>query len=348
MMFTADWFTQTFGFQESTGSNFQRTKDHFEYDPESGILKSDKGKQFKAGKFKTPSLAELRRVVKGPPAELKGNLRVMEVIGDVADFHVKEDNNGALFQAASQFNCLEHTSERGIPENGIKCYSNDRTQGPACAIACAPGTIVRNYFGKDDGAGAQRKDYQVENLKEVESALENEKNRYFNVVSGYTMASSMGLKQLSTALNRSPSLQDDVVQNLRIGVQEDTQVTSYGFGSRVVDMPNQIVTQAYCSAISVSYSRCVARDWEAFARLILESAYLSTMYAAAQNAVRNKGRKGCRKVFLTALGGGVFGNEMEWIRDAMQGAFEQFKDWNLEVYIISYSQSDRLLKGLER
>ena len=32
------------------------------------------------------------------------------------------------------------------PEDGVTCYQNDRTQGPACAIAAGAATIYRNYF----------------------------------------------------------------------------------------------------------------------------------------------------------------------------------------------------------
>ena len=37
------------------------------------------------------------------------------------------------------------------------------------------------------------------------------------------------------------------------------------------------------------------------------------------------------RVFLTALGGGAFGNRHEWIADAICGALELFKDAPLEV-----------------
>jgi hypothetical protein len=57
--------------------------------------------------------------------------------------------NGATFQAASQFNCLEFASADGVPEKGIAVYELDCTQGPACAIACAASTAstaYRNYL----------------------------------------------------------------------------------------------------------------------------------------------------------------------------------------------------------
>ena len=37
------------------------------------------------------------------------------------------------------------------------------------------------------------------------------------------------------------------------------------------------------------------------------------------------------RVYLTALGGGAFGNRHEWIAEAICGALELFKDAPLEV-----------------
>ena len=45
------------------------------------------------------------------------------------------ENAGALFQVASQLNLLEMTGPEVTPEDGVTIYQDDRTQGPACAIA---------------------------------------------------------------------------------------------------------------------------------------------------------------------------------------------------------------------
>jgi hypothetical protein len=33
-----------------------------------------------------------------------------------------------------------------VPEHGVTVYAGDPTQGPACALACAAGSVYRNYF----------------------------------------------------------------------------------------------------------------------------------------------------------------------------------------------------------
>jgi len=40
---------------------------------------------------------------------------------------------------------------------------------------------------------------------------------------------------------------------------------------------------------------------------------------------------------LTALGGGVFGNDFEWVGGAMRRAFNKFRDADLTVHIVVYA-----------
>ena len=113
------WFQKLFGFREA---GYSSTKQQFEYDPTLGTLKSKAKPErvFIAGRFETPSLEELRaRVDLGAAREALGNkrIRVCEVVDDASLIHSKPDNSGALFQAASQFNALEHASQHGTPED---------------------------------------------------------------------------------------------------------------------------------------------------------------------------------------------------------------------------------------
>lgn len=343
-----DWFESIFGFREAASRSsgvdgYLQSKKCFSYDPSAGILCAPSGK-FHAGFFETPSLEELRAEVEA--ASLSGSLSLEEIISDITTLHVLPENCGALFQAASQFNALEHTSERGLPEHGITCYAHDRTQGPACATACAPGTVVRNYFAFGDKG--QSREIQVENLADVEELLHNKEKKYFRVISGYTMANPSGLRDLSQLLAVRTELQEDIRKKLRVGIQWNTQVVSSNFGSKLYEGKQQLVTQVYASAVSVSYSGCRDTDWELFATLILESAYESTLCAAVLNAIRNKSLPGSRKVFLTALGGGVFGNDMKWIQQAIQKACSKFQHFGLQVYLVSYGCRTREFIQLEK
>lgn len=337
------WFEDLFGFREMTGSSdkFAATKAQFQLDGTRLVSKAN-GREFEAGKFETPTLGELRhqgeRNLGEAKAKLPGKLRIKEAVTDVSVLHIQRENQHAVIQAASQFNCLEFPSTRGEPEDGISCYSNDMTQGPACATSCAPGTVVRNYFGLD-GSG-QSADKQVECLRECEELVENAKKGYWQVVNGYTLSNDYKLEQLSKVLNQSEEFRDRFRERLRIGVQWDTEVTGSKFGHRPYKGPQQLVTQAYCSACSVSYSSGSEENWYALASLVLEASYEATMYVALQNALNHKGEEGSKKVFLSAIGGGVFGNDVDWIAEAMARAFEPFREVDLEVIIVSFGRSE--------
>ena len=82
--------------------------------------------------------------------------------------------------------------------------------------------------------------------------------------------------------------------------------------------PRPLVSQAFCSALPVSYTPVPAAHWEAFAVLVLEAAYEATMLTAILNAQRGVSNI----VLLTQLGGGVFGNESAWIESAIRRALE--------------------------
>mmetsp|Transcript_87803 Transcript_87803/g.221557 ORF Transcript_87803/g.221557 Transcript_87803/m.221557 type:complete len:381 (-) Transcript_87803:21-1163(-) len=347
----SSWFEEIFCFKEGRGAEgYRHTQEAFTYDPSSGRLCSQGLPccDFAAGIFRTPALEELRERndLDQARTDLGGRrLTVREVVADVSELHILEENRYALFQAASQFNALEHVSPDGLPEHGITCYTGDHTQGPACATACAPGTVVRNYFAF--GSEGQTHTRQVENLADVEELLDNKRHCYFHVHAGYTMAGH-GLDKLSAALDADASLCEGIRRKLRVGVQEDTEVVCSNFGDKLYRGPprSQLVTQVYCSAISVAYSGMDPQLWERFARLILESLYEATLYTALENFRRHPKEPGARKVFLTAVGGGVFGNDMSWIQEAMHKAFRKFKHVGLEVFLVSYGRPCPVFQGL--
>ena len=103
-----------------------------------------------------------------------------------------------------------------------------------------------------------------------------------------------------------------------------------------------IVSQAYCSAVPVSYSEHSTELWSRFAILILEAAYEATICAAIDNA----NHTGNNRVFLTLLGGGAFGNDTAWILGAIHRAVTRYADCGLDIAIVSYSRSNPLVQQL--
>jgi len=333
-----DWFEALFGFKEESYAGTRRRLKATAHRSGFWSLQGENGVRYKAGRFSAPNLSELEMEAAklGGMGALYGRVRVRNVKGDVATFHSDVENRHATFQVASQFNCLEFPGPRTTPEDGITKYVFDRTQGPACSVACGPATALRNYFVEVGGESGQTYDRQVENLQGMLAQL-GDAGKHITVRNGYTFADDKGLMVVRKALQDSTSLQKSCQQELRIGVHEDVQVTASEWGSCQQRDPDHTVTQVFGSACSVAYSNSNAGHWASFARLVLLASYEATLWAGLLSAMRHDGRAGSRRVFLTCLGGGVFGNPMSWIAEAMQAALEKFARVNLEVFIVTYS-----------
>lgn len=240
-----------------------------------------------------------------------------------------------MFQVASQFNLLEMVGPSVGPEDGVTRYINDHTQGPACAIAAGAATVYRNYFALVDGHVGQTRDRQLDCLRDVGAALGNEEETLWKMRNGYALCTEKGLATINQKLGALDVHGMDELRNLlRVGLHWSVQVTD-------ADEPNLVVSQAFCSALPVSYTRIPADHWKSFATLVLEGAYEATLWAAVINAHRFSSKI----VFLTQLGGGAFGNEASWIHDAMRRALKKVLAVDLDVRLVSYGGPDR---GLER
>lgn len=317
------WFESLTGFPE-TSPDAVRAKLRIDGETLTSLAN---GKAYACGRLETPSLGELRDRVEGS-RHTPGMLILREAVADVTALHADTANAGATFQVASQFNLLEMVSPEVTPERGIGIYEYDRTQGPACAIAAGAGTLYRNYFADVNGQTGQSAGNQLDCLADLGAALGNAGQRLWQMRNGYALASHEGLIEIARLLGSlSEEGLDQLRQRLRIGLQWNTQVTVRG--------ATHTVTQAYCSALPVAYSQHPADLWEPFARLVLEAAYEATVCAAILNA-RYTGNK---RLYLTLLGGGAFGNRTTWIGDSITRALRLYQDWDLDVAIVSYRRS---------
>jgi len=349
-----DWFADLFGFVE----NDRGIQDHLRVVPdEKGqqghlLLQSLVSEQsYKIGLFESPTLAELRR--RGKALKLFGKLTVTNELGDVSAKQAKPENRHATFQVASQFNCLEFVGPNVTPEHGVTDYIGDRTQGPACSISCGPATVYRNYFLPLTKDGRQAEEEQPDQIgQSAELQLNNlvdfglvetqtgPLQSYYNVKGGYSMSSTSKLQQMSGALGKldKACMLDTARAAIRVGIHNDVQVTSSNWTRFKVTDPEQTVTQVFGSACAVSYNYGTDKlCWKEFACIVLEASYEATLWAAVMAAARHCGDEGSRKVFLTCLGGGVFGNSMHWIVEAIRRACSRFKDYNLDVRIVSFA-----------
>ena len=299
------------------------------------LISHANGQRWRAGRLETPTLAELRNRTNELENVPHGHLVVDEVVADAESLLKDSDNAGALFQVASQFNLLEMAGPDVTPEEGVGIYEYDHTQGPACAVAAGAGTIYRNYFVPVGNQIGQTADCQIDCLADIGQALGNDQDRLWEMCNGYVLADESGLVEISERLGNSTAAERNRLRGcLRIGLQWDTQVTLPGC--------EHLVSQAYCSALPVAYNHQPVSLWEPFARLILEAAYEATMCAG----VINFHKTGNKIVYLTLIGGGVFGNKTSWITDSLERALRIHRHAGLDVRIVSYGRSNPAVQDL--
>ena len=331
-----DWFEKLTGFREA---GYEETRAKLKV--EGRQLKSRvNGKSYSVGHLELMSLLELRDRVQ-TSGGLPGRLKPSVVAGDVRQMHRLPENAGALFQVASQFNMLEMTGPGVTPEQGVTIYQHDHTQGPACAIAAGAATIYRNYFAPVGSSHGQTADRQLDGLADLGEALSEALPQFvgslWEMHNGYALCSSPGLDAISSLLGRLPTDQVDSLRSkLRIGIHSNVEVTDADGEQRPV------VSQAFCSALPVAYSRVPPTHWKSFASLILEAAYEATMLAA----VLNKQRGGSEVVLLTLLGGGAFGNADDWIHGAIRRALTMMSGYALDVRLVSYREPSPAVQHL--
>jgi hypothetical protein len=334
-----DWFERLTGFSET---NYDDTRAKLKVDG-SRLHSLVSGESFGIGELELVPLQALRvrlKSAKGP----KGRIKARVVTGNVREMHRLPEYAGALFQVASQFNLLEMVGPSVTPDDGVTRYEHDHTQGPACAIAAGAATIYRNYFAPVGGALGQTAERQLDGLAELGAVLSSALNQpveaLWTMQNGYAQCTRAGLDAITKHLR---GLQPEQVDALRgrlcIGIHRNVEVTE------AAGDPRPHVSQAFCSALPVAYSKTVpAPHWEAFGSLVLEAAYEATMAAAVLNA-----RRGASNVvLLTELGAGAFGNDPAWVHAAMRRALSMMSVFDLDVRLVSYrSPSPELLNLAE-
>ncbi len=319
-----DWFQRLTGFAED---GYASTQQRLAVDGEE-LVSLVNGKRYGIGQFSLPTVAQLRARV-NPSRGQRSSLDA--VIGESRSMHSDPQFEGALFQAASQFNVLEMVSQHVTPESGVTGYAWDGTQGPACAIAAGAATIYRNYLVPVGDRVGQTADRQIDALAGVGSALAELTGRrvdeLWTMSNGYALCTADGLAAISRLLEgASEEVREGLRGQLSIGLHRNVEVTD------VTGPPRRLVSQAYCSALPLGYSGLSRSQWEPFARLILEATYEATLLAAAEQA----GAGGSNIVLLTRVGGGVFNNDPAWIDAAIERAARIVEDAGLDIRVVCH------------
>lgn len=324
------------GFPEATGPvGYAKTQLRLQVDGQH-LRSLANGRQYGIGTLELVSLKDLKQ--RALACKTVGGPTILRLVqGNVRPMHQLPEFAGAIFQVASQFNLLEMVGPEYTPEHGVTRYAGDPTQGPACAIAAGAATVYRNYFAPVGGAAGQTLSRQLDGFADFGAALAEGVGRpassLWTMRNGYAMFTRNGVDLLSAHVDAMDDDQRSAVrERLRIGMHWDVEATETD------NWPGQLVSQAFCSALPVSYnlsqSGMRGANWAPLAQLVLEAAYEATLWAAVLNAQRS----GSRTVLLTALGGGAFGNDETWIRAAMGRSLVAVEGQGLDVVFVSFSR----------
>ena len=351
------WFENLFGFAEKPQDEYEGNYEQMEYVRDQNVIRTNGNREFGTGTFALERLDDLRATIPIPTASAEATKWTVIEGGDARVLHAMPEYAGAMFQAASQFNCLEFNGPAKVPENGIKEWVYDATQGPACSIACAGGTLLRHYFHESEpgpGVIGQRsapEDTQINTLRDVIVQLGvsddiGVKNGYLDWTGARTHAQREGVKARIEAALGTPATRAAIAGLLSIGVQHRVEVTCQGDPDskswRILPKESrQTVSQAYVSAVGLGDYMQNGDLIAPLARLVLDAAYEATLYAAL--------KCGTKRVLLTAVGGGVFGNASDWVASAIARAYDKFKHSGLNVSIVYYgsnrAKNDKLMYG---
>ncbi|CAM9683525.1 unnamed protein product [Phaeothamnion confervicola] len=214
----------------------------------------------------------------------------------------------SLFQAASQFNCLESP---GPYLADVAHYFHDPTQGPRASISAYPGTLLRHYAatGPDSTRFRQGDGRQINLLHRV--ALEG----VATVRSGYLQSSNIH------DFSGFACLLEDHFDEIEVGVHEGVEVVLGANWDGPVQGRRHI-SQVFTSTLAAGgYGRLDFADPLnlRIARQLQRAAYLGTLTAAAA--------LGQARAVLTLIGGGVFGNPLELIWESILWACDEVAGW---------------------
>jgi hypothetical protein len=161
--------------------------DAFSFDEDGFATLEVDGHAWHAGRFETPTIAELRARARSADAG-RGRIRlwVLDGAGQATDVGGLQATAppGSLFQAASQFNCLESPGPYITP---VTEYFHGYTQGPRASISAFPATLLRHYAAPGDHGKrfVQPEENQINLLADVFGP------EVARVESGYLMAQNV-------------------------------------------------------------------------------------------------------------------------------------------------------------
>lgn len=273
------------------------------------------GTRYAAGQFSTPSIGVLRQLAAAAQRRsggAAGRVRLWifdgaSIATDIGALQAVAPPR-ALFQVASQFNCLESPGPYVVD---VADYLHDPTQGPRASVGAFPGTLLRHYAAPDrDGhLFVQSTDGAQINL--------------LAAVCGEGVATVRGGYLLPNQIVQPTQFAQTLEERadaIAVGVHDGIQVVlGAEWDGGVTSSPHRTIAHVLTSTVAAGMYGDLDGDRGApmsrVVRSLQRAAYLGTLLAAAA--------LGKDIVVLTLIGGGVFGNPVTMIWDAIQWAMDQ-------------------------
>jgi hypothetical protein len=281
------------------------------------------GQQWPAGQFRCMSVKELAEQV-GPTSGDAGSSEEKSIHHHlVQKFRVIDDcdigrlqgtlktDDCAMVQIASNFNCLEIPSRGTAPDYGhlVEGYASDTTQGPASSFGVPAASLYRAHYAFHN-ADVPHAEWGQTSERSVD-LLEDVRPFFGKCVNGkFTLTGD----EERLAEERVAAVAADI----KVGVHTDAQVVfARSTGPGVLDVvpePFPLVDQVLSASVNWNSPGVEPPPGtlppltRAALRACYEGAYLAAIW---------RGRK---KLLLTLVGGGSFGNPPEMILEEMAAA----------------------------
>jgi len=258
---------------------------------------------------------------------------------DVINLQGDLENLNGTFQAASNFNGVEGISEYKTPdsETFTEDYIYDRTQGPAASLG-APGAAITRVHAAFYNKNGDPFEWRQTGVKQIEFL--DQVSEHFPTINGYVIQDPDKQPEFP---KEGTDEYDKLLDITKIGIHKDVQIVfgQRGFRFRPLGRTDQYVDQVFCAAMNMRQGMSGQRNSRISnarekALFILRSAYYGSYLAAVVNK-----RK---KLYLTMIGGGVFGNEKSDIWKAICEAHSLIAGDSVseleEVNVILWSSND--------
>jgi hypothetical protein len=245
---------------------------------------------------------------------------------NVLEIQSRADFDGATFQAASNFNCLEFGSHLQTAFHGVSNYAVDPTQGPVMATATAASTVYRNWFIPWPDGEVGQGHHQVNLLAATPLGTKQ--------VNGKVFIARRDLAALADFDFADPDV-------YAVGLHENCEVTTVqvGPGTFAPAPPGRVVHHVYAAALNMGTVVRAERVIE-IAQQLLVGMYRATVTAAWAMSLKYPDRAGSKRLVLTLLGGGAFHNDPEWIGQAIAAAEDIIVKSGLEVYVVCFGSGE--------